>query len=117
MDNPVAAAVMWALPIYPLSSTAAFALGALLSEKRERGRAMSLVSGAQNAGSAFGPIVGGLFAQYVFGSVQPISWINMTFNIVAFVITLSIIGLVSSRKMTAEVSETRFDGSPIGIQA
>lgn len=105
VNNPVAAAVMWALPIYPLSSTAAFSLGAVLSGKRERGRAMSLVSGAQNTGSAFGPIVGGLFAQYVFGSVQPISWINMAFNIVAFIIALTLIGLVSSRRAPRKRNE------------
>ncbi|MFX1368044.1 MAG: MFS transporter [Promethearchaeota archaeon] len=97
VNDPVAASIMWALPIYPLSSTAAYALGAFLSDRSERGRAMSLVSGAQNTGSAVGPVVGGLFAQYVFNSVQPISWINMLFNAAGFILAFSLIGLAASR--------------------
>ncbi|KXH72905.1 MAG: hypothetical protein AM326_00840 [Candidatus Thorarchaeota archaeon SMTZ-45] len=96
VNDPVAAAIMWSLPIYPLSSTAAFGLASMLSGEDERGRAMSLVSGAQNTGSAFGPVVGGLFAQFVFGTVQPVSWINMLFNLVAMALAFSLIGIVGS---------------------
>ena len=98
VSDPVSATIMWALPIYPLSSTAAYALGSLVSGESERGRAMSLVSGAQNAGSAFGPIVGGLFAQFVFGRVQPVSWVNMVFNLAALLLAVSLLGVVGLRE-------------------
>ncbi len=96
VTDPIAAAVMWALPIYPLSSTAAYALASMISGEEERGRAMSLISGAQNTGSATGPIVGGLFAQFVFGRVQPVSWINMLFNLAALILAVSLLGVVGS---------------------
>ncbi|MFX1265978.1 MAG: MFS transporter, partial [Promethearchaeota archaeon] len=96
VTDPITATVMWALPIYPLSSTAAYALGSLVSGETERGRAMSLISGAQNSGSAFGPIVGGLFAEFVFGRVQPVSWVNMAFNLVALLLAVSLLGVVGS---------------------
>ncbi|MFW9968447.1 MAG: MFS transporter, partial [Candidatus Thorarchaeota archaeon] len=106
--DPVVAAIMWSLPIYPLSSTAAYALAAILSGEDERGRAMSLVSGAQNTGSAMGPVVGGLFAQFVFGTVQPVSWINMMFNLVAMALAFSLLGIVGSGLDTsgADAKET-----------
>jgi MFS family permease len=96
VSDPITATIMWALPIYPLSSTAAYALASMLSGEDERGRAMSLVSGAQNSGSAIGPVVGGLFAQFVFGKVQPVSWINMLFNLVALALAVSLIGIVGT---------------------
>jgi MFS family permease len=96
VNDPVAAAIMWSLPIYPLSSTAAFALASMLSGEDERGRAMSLVSGAQNTGSAMGPVVGGLFAQFIFGTVQPVSWINMLFNLLALALAVSLLRIVGS---------------------
>lgn len=96
VSDPIAASIMWSLPIYPLSSTAAYALASIISGEDERGRAMSLVSGAQNTGSAMGPVVGGLFAQFVFGSVQPVSWINMLFNLAAMILAISLIGVVGS---------------------
>ncbi len=104
VTDPVAASVMWALPIYPLSSTAAYTLGSVVSGETERGRAMSLISGAQNSGSAFGPIVGGLFAQFVFGRVQPVAWVNMAFNLVALLLAISLLGVVGSvtRDMRSE---------------
>ena len=91
VDNAVAATIMWALPIYPLSSTAAFTFASLVSEEDERGKAMGLISGAQNAGSALGPIIGGLAAEFIFLRVQPISWINMIFNLLALIIAITMI--------------------------
>ncbi len=70
--DPIVAALLWALPIYPLSATATAALAAHISGEDERGRAMSLIYGAQNAGGWIGPLIGGLFAEYVLLSVQPI---------------------------------------------
>jgi MFS family permease len=96
VSDPITATIMWSLPIYPLSSTAAYALASMLSGEDERGRAMSLVSGAQNTGSAIGPVVGGLFAQFVFGTVQPVSWINMLFNLAAMALAVSLLGIVGS---------------------
>lgn len=81
--DPIVASILWALPIYPLSSTASSATAALLSSDEERGRAMSLINGAQNAGAAIGPIVGGIAAEYIFHQVQPLSWINYLFNVFA----------------------------------
>jgi DHA1 family multidrug resistance protein-like MFS transporter len=93
VTNPIVAVILWALPIYPLSSTATAALAALISGEGERGRAMSLVYGAQNAGSALGPILGGVFAEFVFLRVQPISWINMLCNLAALLLAASLFNL------------------------
>jgi MFS family permease len=104
--DPVLATIMWALPIYPLSSTATSALAALISGESERGRAMSLVYGAQNAGSAIGPIVGGVFAEYIFLTAQPISWINMVFNFLALLLAASLLGVGQSlRSMGSKTTE------------
>jgi MFS family permease len=91
VTNPIIAAILWALPIYPLSSTATSALAAQISGEEERGRAMSLIYGAQNAGGWIGPLVGGFFAEYVFFTVQPISFINMIFNLIALLLAISIL--------------------------
>jgi MFS family permease len=89
---------MWALPIYPLSSTATAALAAFITGEDERGRAMSLVYGAQNAGGWIGPIIGGIFAEYVFLSVQPIAFINSAFNFIALLLVISLIRTIGSLK-------------------
>ena len=94
--DSIAATIMWALPIYPLASTAAFALASMISSEDERGRTMSLISGAQNAGAAIGPVVGGLFAQFVFGIVQPVAWVMMLFNLAALALAISLLGVVGS---------------------
>ncbi len=96
VTDAITATIMWALPIYPLASTAAYSLASMLSGEDERGRAMSLVSGAQNTGTAVGPVVGGLFAQFVFGRVQPVSWIMMVFNLFALALAVSLIGIVGT---------------------
>ena len=57
---------------------------------------MSLIYGAQNAGTFAGPVIGGLFAQFVFGVVQPISWLNMIFNVGALLIGISLLGIVGN---------------------
>ncbi|MHA1925227.1 MAG: MFS transporter [Candidatus Thorarchaeota archaeon] len=111
VTNPIAAAIMWSLPIYPLSSTASYAFASMLSGEEERGRAMSLISGAQNIGAAFGPVVGGLFAQFVFGTVQPVSWINMVFNLAALVIAVSLIRVVGSGAVNVRKSDAETDQS------
>ncbi|MGY5852787.1 MAG: MFS transporter [Candidatus Thorarchaeota archaeon] len=98
--DPITAAIMWALPIYPLSSTAAYTFASLISGDDERGRAMGLVSGAQNAGAAIGPIIGGLAAEYIFLAVQPLSWINMAFNLIALAIAITLIDV--GRKLRTE---------------
>jgi len=95
VQDPIVATIMWALPIYPLASTATSALAALISGEDERGRAMSLVYGAQNAGGWIGPIIGGIFAEYVFLTVQPISFINSAFNFVAMLLVISLIRVMS----------------------
>jgi hypothetical protein len=43
-----------------------------------------------------GPVVGGLFAQFVFGTVQPVSWVNMLFNLAAMALAVSLLGIVGS---------------------
>lgn len=96
VSDPVIACILWAFPIYPLSSTATSALAAYITDEDERGRAMSLIYGAQNAGTFAGPIIGGAFAQFIFGRVQPISWLNMTFNLLALLIGISLLRLVGS---------------------
>jgi MFS family permease len=90
VPDPLGAALLFALPIYPLSNTAAYAFAALLSGDEERGGAMGLINGAQNTGTAVGPIIGGIFAEYVFFRVQPVSWLNMVFNVIALLIAISL---------------------------
>ncbi len=91
VDNPIVATIMWSLPIYPLSSTATSALAAMISSEDERGRAMSLIYGAQNAGTWIGPLLGGLLAEYVFLRVQPLSFVNMVCNFVALILVFSLL--------------------------
>ncbi len=98
VNDPIIACILWAFPIYPLSSTASGALAAYITGEDERGRAMSLIYGAQNGGTFAGPLIGGLFAQFLFGAVQPISWLNMTFNIVALLIGISLLGIVGNAR-------------------
>jgi DHA1 family multidrug resistance protein-like MFS transporter len=108
--DPILACVLWAFPIYPLSSTATSALAAYITGEDERGRAMSLIYSAQNAGTFAGPIIGGLFAQFLFGAVQPISWLNMSFNIIALLIGVSLFRLIGSGRSstTIEAEESVF---------
>jgi len=94
VTDPIIACILWAFPIYPLSSTATSALAAYITSEDERGRAMSLIYGAQNGGTFAGPIIGGFFAQFLFGAVQPISWLNMTFNLVALLIGISLLRMI-----------------------
>lgn len=96
--DPIIATIMWALPIYPLSSTATAALAAFITGEDERGRAMSLVYGAQNAGGWIGPIIGGIFAEYVFLTVQPLAFINSAFNFVALLLVISLLRTIGSVK-------------------
>jgi MFS family permease len=109
VSDPIAASILWAFPIYPLSSTATSALAAYITNEDERGRAMSLVYGAQNAGGFAGPVIGGLFAQFVFGAVQPISWLNMTFNIFALILGVSLLRVVGSGRSTDLPSEEKIE--------
>ena len=88
--DPVTATILFAMPVYALASTAAISFASLMSSDAERGRAMGLINGAQNAGAAFGPILGGLFIEYVFRAVQPVSWIGVVFNIIALVLAISL---------------------------
>ncbi|MGD9396493.1 MAG: MFS transporter [Candidatus Thorarchaeota archaeon] len=102
--DPIIASILWAFPIYPLSSTATSALAAYITSEDERGRAMSLIYGAQNTGTFAGPIIGGFFAQFLFGAVQPISWLNLIFNLVALVIGVSLLSIVGSGR-SSEMEE------------
>lgn len=106
VTDPVLACIIWAVPIYPLSSTATSALAAYITGEDERGRAMSLIYGAQNTGTFAGPIIGGLFAQFLFGAVQPISWLNMGFNFVALAIGISLFGIVGNGR-SIDAPETK----------
>ena len=102
--DPIIASILWAFPIYPLSSTATSALAAYITSEDERGRAMSLIYGAQNTGTFAGPIIGGLFAQFLFGAVQPISWLNLIFNLVALAIGVSLLSIVGNGR-SSEIEE------------
>ncbi len=108
--DPVIATIMWALPIYPLSSTATAALASYITGEDERGRAMSLVYGAQNAGGWIGPLVGGLFAEYVFLTVQPISFLNSAFN---FISLLLVISIVRTMGFVKEVKSDKTENAPL----
>ncbi|MGY5857955.1 MAG: MFS transporter [Candidatus Thorarchaeota archaeon] len=119
--DPVIATIMWALPIYPLSSTATAALAAHISGEDERGRAMSLVYGAQNAGGWIGPIIGGIFAEFVFLAVQPLAFINSAFNFVAMLLVISLLrtmGSMNGQKVipTDNLSPSSFETSDEDFQ-
>ena len=86
VTDPLVAAILYMLPIYALAQTGCYAFAARLSGDEERGSAMGIVNGAQNAGNAFGPVVGGLFAQFVFHRVQPVGWVTLVFNLAAIVL-------------------------------
>ena len=88
--DPILATLLWAIPIYPLSNTASFSLAANISGEEERGRAMSLINGAHNAGNAFGPIIGGLFAQFIFLTAKSIAWITLCFSIIGLFLSISL---------------------------
>ena len=103
VTSPEVALILWALPIYPLSSTAAFALAARISGESERGRAMSLVNGAQNLGMVIGPLVGGFFAE-LMNRVQPVSWVNVVFNFLALFLALGLVRRLGWR--TERISQT-----------
>ncbi|MHA1930419.1 MAG: MFS transporter, partial [Candidatus Thorarchaeota archaeon] len=104
--DPIVATAFFALPIYALSNTAAIAFGAILSSDADRGKAMGIINGAQNAGGAFGPIIGGLFIEYVFLTVQPVSWIGMIFSIIAVFIGITLYPL--AKRLRAEKDATKF---------
>ncbi|MHA2081946.1 MAG: hypothetical protein ACW99H_12460, partial [Candidatus Thorarchaeota archaeon] len=54
-------------------------------------------------------VIGGLFAQFVFGAVQPISWLNMTFNIFALILGVSLLRVVGSGRSTDLPSEEKIE--------
>jgi len=92
--DPVIAMVLYMLPIYALAQTGAQSFAAKVSSDEERGTAMGIVNAAQNAGNAIGPIVGGFFAQFVFaGLLQPVSWVTLSFNLVALMLAYSLYGI------------------------
>ncbi len=107
--DPISAALLYALPLYALSNTAAYSFAALLSGDEERGGAMGLMNGAQNTGAAIGPIIGGLFAEYIFFRVQPISWINMVFNLIALLIAFSLIPIARSLHKSSKTINEKMD--------
>jgi len=92
--DPIVVTVLYALPIYPLASTGAYAFAASVSHDSERGTAMGLVSGVVNAGAAVGPIMGGLLAEMVFSRAQPVSWFNAICNLLAFTLALSLLSIL-----------------------
>ncbi|MGQ4871854.1 MAG: MFS transporter [Candidatus Thorarchaeota archaeon] len=113
VTDPVSATILYALPLYPLVVTATSTFAALISGEEERGRAMGLVNGASNAGAAVGPIVGGVFADLVFHRAQPVSWINLVFNMIALVLAISLIGV--GRKLHAEAVAAREASAEGGV--
>jgi len=92
--DPMVATIFYMLPIYALAQTGAQAFAARVSSDEERGTAMGIVNAAQNAGNAIGPIVGGLFAQFVFaGLLQPVSWVTLSLNLVALMLAYSLFNI------------------------
>ncbi len=70
ITNPWVATILWMMPFYPLAYTAAHSAAADISHSSHRGRAMTLVATAFSLGSGFGPIVGGAFVQFLFGTLR-----------------------------------------------
>ena len=108
VTSPEVALILWALPIYPLSSTAAFALAARISGESERGRAMSLVNGAQNLGMVIGPLIGGFFAE-LMNRVQPVSWVNVAFNFLALFLALGLVRRLGWRTEGINQTDQHFE--------
>jgi MFS family permease len=86
VTDPLLATVLYMLPIYALAQTGSYAFVARISADAERGSAMGIVNGAQNAGNALGPIVGGLFAEFIFLRFQPVAWVTLVFNLAAMIV-------------------------------
>ncbi|MHA1576625.1 MAG: MFS transporter [Candidatus Thorarchaeota archaeon] len=108
--DPITATIFFAMPVYALASTAAISFASKLSSDAERGRAMGLINGAQNAGAAFGPILGGVFIEYVFHSVQPVSWLGVVFNIIALVLAISLYPIAKKyRRQDPQISDGKFE--------
>jgi MFS family permease len=93
ISDPILAMLLGAIPIYPLTNTASFTFAALISGEEERGRAMSIINGVHKAGTALGPIIGGIFAQYVFGIAQSIAWITLFFALIGLLLSLTLHGV------------------------
>ncbi len=116
--SPIVVTLLYALPIYPLASTGAYAYAARVSHDSERGTAMGLVSGVMNAGAAVGPIMGGILAETVFLRAQPISWFNVLCNLLAFALAVSLLSMQSRPKRAGgatAVAESAADAISIGL--
>jgi MFS family permease len=68
--DPWIATLLWFIPLYPLVYTAGYSAAADVSSVEYRGRAMTFIATAQSIGSGVGPIIGGIIAQLVTGSLR-----------------------------------------------
>lgn len=115
VTDPFFAAVLYMLPIYALAQTGGYAFVARMSADAERGSAMGIVNGAQNAGNALGPIVGGLFAEYVFYRFQPVAWVTLAFNLAAIVVCATLFKVERQSRHREEISAVEAEASEDAI--
>ncbi|RDE16292.1 MAG: hypothetical protein C4K47_01890 [Candidatus Thorarchaeota archaeon] len=102
--DPLVATVLYMLPIYALAQTGGYSFAARMSRDEERGSAMGIVNGAQNAGNALGPIVGGLFAELVFYRFQPLAWVTLVFNLAAMVVCATLFKVEKQARQKEEAA-------------
>lgn len=103
VTDPFLATVLYMLPIYALAQTGSYAFVARMSADAERGSAMGIVNGAQNAGNALGPIVGGLFAAFIFLRFQPVAWVTLVFNLAAMVVCATLFRVETQARHREEI--------------
>lgn len=89
--DPWIAMFLWFIPLYPLVYTASYSAAADVSSVDYRGRAMTYIATAQSIGSGVGPIVGGIIAQLVTGSLRGNMIFAAALNAVALLLVLVLI--------------------------
>jgi MFS family permease len=89
--NPWIATILWFIPLYPLVYTAGYSAAADVSPVEYRGRAMTFIATAQSIGSGVGPLIGGLIAQFITGSLRGNMIFAATTNFVALLLVLALL--------------------------
>lgn len=89
--NPWLAMALWFIPLYPLVYTASYSAAADVSSVAYRGRAMTFIATAQSIGSGVGPLIGGVIAQLVTGSLRGNMLFAAALNVTALLLILVLI--------------------------
>ncbi len=91
ITDPWIATYLWFIPLYPLVYTAGYSAAADVSPVDYRGRAMTFIATAQSIGSGVGPLVGGILAQFVTGSLRGDMIFAAAMNFVALLLVVVLV--------------------------